>query len=197
MTTSKLSNKQLYTELLKYLKPLLPVFAIAIIASIGYSALDAYVIKLLQPLVDQGIVAREQSFISFLPILLPLLFLVRGTCSFGSNYCMAWVSRKLVLNIRKDLFSHFLKLPVSYFDKNNSGELLSKIIYNADQLYKACTDIIIDVVREGFLILFLFMVMLNTSWKLTLVFFIGGPIMGILCAITNVVRSTIRFCNAI
>ena len=123
-----MSNKELYCQLLSYLRPLLPIFIIALVSSIGYAAIDAYVIKLLQPLVDKGIVGRESSFISFLPIILPLLFLFRGLCSFGSNYCMAWVSRKLVLNIRKDLFAHYLRLPVSYFDKNNSGELLSKII---------------------------------------------------------------------
>ena len=181
----KMSNKELYCQLLSYLRPLLPIFIIALVSSIGYAAIDAYVIKLLQPLVDKGIVGRESSFISFLPIILPLLFLFRGLCSFGSNYCMAWVSRKLVLNIRKDLFAHYLRLPVSYFDKNNSGELLSKIIYNADQLYKACTDMIIDVIREGFVIIFLFIIMLQTSWKLTLVFFIGGPIMGVLFFIIN------------
>lgn len=185
MLESRLSNKELYRTLLSYLKPLLPIFSIAIISSIGYSAVDAYIIKLLQPLVDNGIVGRELGFIAYLPIFLPILFLFRGVCSFGSNYCMAWVSRKMVLHIRQDLFAHFLKLPVEYFDNNNSGELLSKMIYNADQLYKACTDIIIDVVREGFLIIFLFCVMLNTSWKLTLVFFIGGPIMGILFWIIN------------
>jgi subfamily B ATP-binding cassette protein MsbA len=185
MLENRLSNKELYITLLSYLKPFLPIFSLAILASIGYSAVDAYIIKLLQPLVDNGIVGREQGFIGYLPIFLPLLFLFRGVCSFGSNYCMAWVSRKLVLNIRKDLFAHYLKLPTTYFDNNNSGELLSKMIYNADQLYKACTDIIMDVVREGFLIIFLFCVMLNTSWKLTLIFFIGGPIMGILFVVIN------------
>ncbi len=185
MLNHKLSSKDLYFKLLSYLRPLLPTFILAIVASIGYAALDAYVIKLLQPLVDNGIVARDQKFINYLPIALPLLFAIRGICSFASSYCMAWVSRKLVLHIRQDLFSHYLKLPVSFFDKNNTGELLSKLIYNADQLYKACTDIIIDIVREGFLIFFLFIVMLYTSWKLTLIFFIAGPIMGILFVIIN------------
>lgn len=185
MTKNKLSSKELYLKLLSYLKPLMHVFIVAIIASIGYAALDAYIIKLLQPFVDKGIVARDREFISFLPILLPLLFLFRGLCSFGSNYCMAWVSRKLVLNIRKDLFSHYLKLPVSYFDNNNTGDLLAKLIYNADQLYKACTDIVIDVIREGFLIIFLLGVMFYTSWKLTVIFFIFAPVMGVLFFIIN------------
>lgn len=184
-TPTQLSTKEIYTKLFKYLKPLLPVFSIAIIASIGYSALDAYVMKLLGPLVDKGLVARESAFINSLPILLASLFLFRGFFSFGSTYAMAWVSRKLVLTIRQDLFAHYLKLPTSFFDKNNTGELLAKIIYNADQLYKACTDIIIDVLREGLLVIFLLAVMLYTSWKLTLVFFIGGPIMGVLFVIVN------------
>ena len=183
--TTKLSNKELYFKLFNYVKPMWAIFLFSIVASICHAGLDAYIIKLMQPLVDRGIVSRDYDFIKYLPILIPGLFLIRGIFSFISDYGMAWVSRRLILNIRSDLFKKYLNLPASFFDNNNSGELLSKIIYNVDQLYKACTDIVVDVVREGFLIIFLFFVMLYTSWKLTLVFFICGPIMGALFVIIN------------
>lgn len=183
--SNKLTNIRLFSKLFCYLKPLLPVFIFAIVASIGHSGIDAYIIKLMQPLVDRGLVARDVGFIKILPLLLPVLFLFRGLFGFASDYGMAWVSRKLILNIRSDLFKKYLNLPTDFFDNANTGELLSKIIYNADQLHKACTDIVADVVKEGFSILFLFLLMLYTSWKLTLVFFIAGPMMAVLFVVVN------------
>ncbi len=183
--SNKLTNIRLFSKLFCYLKPLLPIFILAIVASIGHSGIDAYIIKLMQPLVDKGLVARDVGFIKFLPVLLPVLFLFRGLFGFASDYGMAWVSRKLILNIRSDLFKKYLNLPTDFFDNANTGELLSKIIYNADQLHKACTDIVADVIKEGFSILFLFLLMLYTSWKLTLVFFIAGPMMAVLFVVVN------------
>ncbi len=182
---NKLNSKELYFKLFNYVKPMWPLFLLSIVASVCHSGVDAYIITLMQPLVDKGLVARDYEFIKYLPFLIPLLFLIRGAFGFISDYGMAWVSRRLILNIRSDLFKKYLNLPTSFFDNHNSGELLSKIIYNADQLNKACTDIVVDVVREGFLIVFLFASMLYTSWRLTLVFFICGPIMGILFVVIN------------
>ncbi|MBP9722950.1 MAG: lipid A export permease/ATP-binding protein MsbA [Gammaproteobacteria bacterium] len=182
---TKLTNKELFGKLFAYLKPLLYIFITVIIASVFHSAIDAYIIKLMKPLVDRGLVARDIEFIKILPILLPILFLIRGIFGFISDYGMAWVSRKLILNIRSDLFKKYLSLPTGFFDNTNTGELLSKVIYNVDQLYKACTDIVADVIKEGFTIFFLVLLMLYTSWKLTLVFSICGPVMAVLFVIIN------------
>lgn len=183
--SQKYSDKQLLFKLMAYLKPLLPILFLSIIASLGYAAVDGLTIYLLKPVINDGLVNRDQGFISFLPILIPVLFLIRGIFNFASNYSMAWVSRKIVLNVRRDLFAHYLRLPTKFYDQNKTGDLLSKIIYNADQLYKACTDLIIDVVKEFFTIVFMLGLLLYTSWKLTLVFLLIGPIIGILFGVVS------------
>ncbi len=148
----KPSDWSTYTRLFTYVKRYWGLFLIAGVSSALYSAVDAGMIKLLQPLVDDGFVAQDPGFIKMIPIILPLVFLVRGVLSFGSDYSLAWLSRKVVIAVRQELFNHYLKLPATFFDRYSSGELLSKLTFNVEQISKACTDAILDSVRNGFLV---------------------------------------------
>lgn len=142
-------------------------------------------IKLLQPLVDEGFVNRDPKFIALIPIVLPLVFLARGLMSFASDYSLSWLSRKIVMAVRQELFEHYLRLPASFFDHFSSGELLSKLTFNVEQIAKACTDAILDSVRNGFLALFLLGVMVTINWKLTAWFFIAAPLIYFLFAVAS------------
>lgn len=169
-----------YFRLLSYLKQYWLIFLLATIANIAYSGLDAYVIHLLKPLVDEGFVNKDPSVIKSIPYILPLIFLLRGIFSFSSNFGIMYVARKIVMKLRLDMFSHYLQLPIKFFDSNSSGNLLSKIIFNVDQVSKASTDVITDFTRNIFLIIFLVYVMFSVSIKLTLTFLIALPIISFL-----------------
>lgn len=181
----KKSDWKTYRRLLTYVKQYWYVFIIAAIASALYSAVDAGMIRLLQPLVDEGFVHRDPTFIALIPIVLPVVFLARGLMSFASDYSLSWLSRKIVMSVRQQLFEHYLKLPATFFDHYSAGELLSKLTFNVEQIAKACTDAILDSVRNGFLALFLIGVMITINWKLTAWFFIAAPLIYILFAVAS------------
>jgi subfamily B ATP-binding cassette protein MsbA len=183
------AGRAIFRRLLGYLKPHTGMFVVAVLASILYAGVDAYIVRLLKPLVDEGLVSRDPQFIAQIPFLIPCIFFVRGVASFFSSYGMAWVGRKILLRLRSELFSQYMRLPVSFFDAHNSGELLSKMVFNIEQVYKACTDIVVEVVREGFLVIFLLVVMWLSNWQLTLVFLGGGPLIaGLLSGVSRKFR---------
>jgi ATP-binding cassette, subfamily B, bacterial MsbA len=185
VTPSTNNSWPTYKRLLGYIKPYWYVFAIAVISSALYSGIDAALIRLIQPLMDDGFVARDPKVIGLIPIVLPLFLLARGIMSFASQYSLYWLSRKVVVQLREELFAHFLNLPARYYDKHPASELLSKLTFNVEQIAKACTDAIIDSVRNFFLIIFLLGVMFSISWQLSIWFLLLGPVVGLLFSGAN------------
>lgn len=173
--SSDMNSWVTYKRLFSYIYRYWFVFVIAITGSIGYSAVDAWLVKFLQPMIDEGLVARDEWFIQLIPIVLPAIFLLRGVMSFASDYSMAWLARHIVTQVRREIFDHLQHLPATFYDSHASGTLLAKIIYNTDQVARAVTDVIIESVRNAFLIIFLVGVMLWTNWQLTLAFLLVGP----------------------
>jgi subfamily B ATP-binding cassette protein MsbA len=173
------SGAQVYRRLLAYVKPYRWAFALAIFGNILYGLVDAGFVKLFQPLINEGFVSKNQAFIAWIPFIVVGIFLVRGVATFLSTYCMGWVGRNVVKSLRQDMFAQLLKLPTSYYDKVSSGELLSKLTYNVEQVADASSDAFTVMVRESCTAVGLILVMLSVSWRLTLYFIVTVPIMAL------------------
>lgn len=164
-----------YWRLLGYLRHYWGWFFLGIIATILLASTDAALIWFLKPLLDKGFVNKDVSFIHYLPFILIFAFLLRSAANFSSSYCLARSARSVVMDIRQDVLMHLLRLPASFYDNTTSGQLLSTIIYNVDQVANASTTALITLVQESFVILNLIAVMLLASWQLSLLFFMTVP----------------------
>ncbi|WP_077065359.1 lipid A export permease/ATP-binding protein MsbA [Candidatus Berkiella cookevillensis] len=184
------SQKKVYKRLLSYVWPYRAAFFLALFGNLLYGVVDAGFIKLFEPLLNKGFVDRDQNFIQWIPIMVISIFFVRGIATFLSTYFMGWVGRNVVMNFRQQMFQHLLKLPTYYYDRITSGEILSKITYNVEQVADACSDAITVMVRESCTAIALIAVMVSISWRLTLLFAITVPIMaGIMHFVSKRMRS--------
>lgn len=177
-------SSSIYRRLLGSLRPYLFIFAIGIIATILESLLDAGFIALIRPIIDKGFIARDMSFIHWMPIIIIAIFFFKGILSFISNYYVNKVGRRVITDFRQKIFNHLLNLPASFYDKQTSGQLLSLLIYNVEQVAEATTMALLTVVQEGFLVVGYLIVMFFNSWQLSLLFLIATPL------ITFIVRNT-------
>jgi len=165
-----------YKRLLGYAKRYWQGIVLGMIGTALMSAIDASLMGMIKPLLDRGFIARDTQFIHWLPLFIIFAFLVRGAANFMSSYYMAWSGRNVVMRLRQEIFAHLLKLPAQFYDNTTSGQLLSAIIYNVDQVAKASTDAIVTVVQESCFIVGLIIVMVMTNWQLSLVFFFVTPV---------------------
>jgi subfamily B ATP-binding cassette protein MsbA len=179
-------KKSTYGQLLTYVRPYWGAFALGVIGSIFFSGLDAYVTHFMKPLLDEGFVNRNMAFLARLPFIIVGLFLLRAGASFVASYFMTSVGRDVVKALREKLFNHLLKLPAGFYDMTTSGQLLSKIIYNTDQVANACTNAVSTAVQSIALIIGLFIVMFSISWRLTLFYIIIAPLVAIIVRYTSV-----------
>lgn len=150
------------------------------IALVLNALVDSGLIYLLKPLLDEGFGQANHGFLKLMAILVVVFILVRGITNYIASYCLAWVSGKVVMNLRRQIFQHLMYMPVSYFDNNPTGRLLSRVTYDTEMVASSASHSLVTIVREGAYLISLFVVMIYTSWQLSIVLFIMAPIIGVL-----------------
>jgi subfamily B ATP-binding cassette protein MsbA len=171
---------QIYKRLLGYAWHYSPVFLLAIFGMAIVAATEAGFAWIMKPMLDGSFIEKDPVVIRWLPFGLLAIFVVRGVASFIANYGMSHVGRNIIRDMRQQMFSHLMRLPTAFFDRSSSGQLVSKLIYDVEQVAQAATKAVTIVVRDTFTIVGLMTLMLYTSWKLSLVFVLIGPIITVL-----------------
>ncbi len=171
---------QLYRRLLSYSWLYKNRFLLAIVGMVATAISDAGLAALMKPMIDGGFVQRDPSSIRYVPLILVALFLARGAASFTAEYLMNWVGRRVVFDIRNQMFSRLIHLPSTYFDHHSSGTLVSKLIYDVEQVAATATRTLTTIVQDNVTVIALFSWMLWLNWKLTLSFVVLIPLVGLL-----------------
>jgi ATP-binding cassette, subfamily B, bacterial MsbA len=174
MLMAKYSLK-LYHRLLKYVWPFWPAIIVAALGNILCAAVDSYSTYLFKPLLDKGFIGKDLHFLALLPWTIIGLFVARGIGSVSSRYYMGYISKKIVMIFREQMFGHIMRLPAQFFDQSASARLLSRLTYNVDQIIQATGVTFTILVQQSFFLLGLIIVMFITNWHLTLLIFIVLP----------------------
>jgi subfamily B ATP-binding cassette protein MsbA len=172
------SGWETYKRLLKYVKPFWLAFALAVLgnviyagASTGMAAAMEYVIAAIENPTEENRILLTGMIVG--------VFALRGMGTFFSQYFISYVGRNVINALRNDVFDRLMTLPSRYFDNNAAGRLVSKLTFNVEQVAEATTNAVTITLREGLTIIGLLSFMIYTNWKLTLVFLIVGPIIGL------------------
>lgn len=183
-----MQNNGLYKRLLSYAFQYKLFLIISVFGFILYAAMEASLVATLRYFIErlEGKTSEPWQYLSadiinsvyFVPLAVITLSMLRGIGSFLGNFFMSRVGLNVVNTLRKVVFSHMLYLPQNYYDQRNSGELVSLIIYNIEQVTESVTGAIKILLRDGFSVVFFLYCMLAINWKLTLIFFAIAPILG-------------------
>ena len=171
-----LSTWQTFRRLWPMIAPHKAGLFIAAIALIINAAGDTLMLSLLKPLLDDGFGKADKSVLLWMPLAVIGLMLIRGVTSYASSYCISWVSGNVVMGMRRSLFAHMMSMPVSFFDQQSTGTLLSRITYDSEQVASSSSSALVTVVREGASIIGLFIMMFYYSWQLSLILILLAPI---------------------
>lgn len=181
----KMTSPQLYLRLLGYVKPYWRVFAIAIIATIISAATDPLLPALLKPWLDGTFVHKDDAVMRWAPILILVIFFVRGVTSFVGTYAISWVGGKLVLDLRDEMFRKMLTMPTRFYDAHSTGKLISKITFDVTQVTEAATNTVTTLLRDSVILIGLMGWLLYLDWKLTLLTLVMFPLISIVMRTIN------------
>lgn len=168
---------QLYKRLLSYIRPYWKMVALTLVTLLLAASMEPLMPALLKPLIDKGLIAKETSTITQIPFFILAIFFVKGVAEYVSKVASEWVAHKAILDIRAEMFAKFNTLPLSKHDEFTTGKLLSKITYDVPQVGNSLSEAWIIIIRDTLIIVFLLGYLLYTSWQLSLLLLIVGPIM--------------------
>ena len=169
------SSRTLYARLLKYVWPYRAALAAGVVAMIVGGLADAALVKLTGPLIDELFVRKNQSLAILLPLGIVAVFLVSGLASFTSGYANQWVSNKVILDLRREMFARVLRLPPAYFDEIATAQLVTKFTNDVNNIAAASTSVLTVLVRDTVTIVALLAILLYANWQLTLIAFLVIP----------------------
>ena len=170
------SSRALYLRLLTYIRPYWKMFVLAVIGMVGTAATEPAFPAIMKYLLDHGFQAPDTRLIWAIPLGIVLLFSIRGVLSFCTSYLMTWISTRLVADLRRQMFAKILTLPTQVFHDQSSGKLISRLLYDADNVNQAATNVLVSAVRDSLTVLALLAYLLYMDWKLTLVTLAIGPL---------------------
>ncbi len=168
-----------YLRLLSYVRP----YAMPFLVSVLGFALFAWTMPAFAKLIElfvEGLQGEPGKNLYYVPILAIAIAVFRGIGFYLGNYFLAKVSLGVVHDLRVKLFNKLLELPNEYFDRNNSGHLISRITYNVSLVTTAATDSVKTVIREGLTILAVLGYLIWSNWKLTMVFLLVMAVMAVI-----------------
>jgi len=174
------NSRALYARLLTYLKPYWKVFALAVLGMVCTAATEPVFPAIMKYLLDNGFQTPDKRLVWLIPIGIVALFLVRGVLAFCTSYLMTWISTHLVTDLRREMFAKILFLPTQTFHDQSSGKLISRILYDADNVNLAATSVLVTAVRESLTSVALMVYLLYLDWKLTLITLAIGPLIALI-----------------
>jgi ATP-binding cassette, subfamily B, bacterial MsbA len=180
-----MTSSQLYFRLLNYVKPYWRVFAISLLGTAIVAATEPLVPALMKPMLDGTFVHKDQSMMKMVPIIILLIFFVRGVAMFVSSYAINWVGNKLVMDLRDEMFSKLLSLPTRYYDDHSTGNLISKLTFDVTQVTNAATTVVTVVVRDSIVMIGLLGWLFYLNWKLTLLSLLMAPVIMLIISIIS------------
>ncbi|MGI5309715.1 lipid A export permease/ATP-binding protein MsbA [Rheinheimera sp. WS51] len=185
MTTSPLKKQRSFRRLLAYVKPYRLGFFAAAFGMLGYALVDVYFISQLEDFIDIGINQKDTDYLRYAPVFIICIFIMRGVFNFIASYCLNWVGTHVVQEMRQQLFQHLMRLPVSFHDQHSTGELISKITYNTEQIKQTTSRALAVLIREGVFVFGLLVMMFWISWQLSSIFLLIAPVIAVIVRLVS------------
>ena len=177
--------QSIFSRFSQYLKAYKLAFFVAILGMIGYSTIDVMVISQLKVVIDDSLGNGNYDYLRLAAYCIVPIFILRGIFNFMGTYTVAWIGSNIVMTMRQSLFSRYLHLPVEFHDNNSTGSLISKVIYDTEQVSNAAGKALLTLVQEGALVIGLFISMFYYSWQLSLIFLLIGPVVAVIVSVVS------------
>lgn len=168
--------KRIYLRLIRYAKPYWPVFMLGVFGNALFATTDAGFVWFVRNFLKDAFVKPDPRVLFWVPIGAVVLFFLRGVGDFLSTYCAASVGRHVIKTLRGQLFSHYLKLPTTFYDRESAANLLSKLTYNVELLAEASANSITVVIRDTLTVIALIGYLFYLNWRLAAISIILAPV---------------------
>ena len=165
----------IYRRVLEFVKPFWLRLLGAMICMIFVAGLTAAMAYTIKPVVDEIFMEKDVMKLKLLPLVIVLLFVMKGAAEFGQGYLMNFVGHSIVKRFRDELYSHIQTLPLSFFHKHDTGLLMARIMNDVNIVKETVSSATTGVIKECFTVVFLLGLIFYQDWKLALIAIVVLP----------------------
>jgi subfamily B ATP-binding cassette protein MsbA len=162
-----------------YVKPLVWVLVAGVLAMAVVAATEAGIPALLKPLLDHGFGAKgDLSAKLYVPLAVVGLALVRAAAQYASGYLLQYVSNRILLDLRIEMFERMVHTGVSFFQRETASTVINAIVFEVNQVLNVLMSVMITLVRDSLTVIFLLGYLFYLNWRLTLIVAVLLPCIG-------------------
>jgi len=162
----KKDDLKLYLRLLSYVKLYWPRFLVAALAMLLVSGITALLAYLVKPFLDDVFFQKNLTMLYILPPLLVALYVAKGGLSFLHTYQMHYIGLRIITRMRDQLFGHLQRQPHGFFDREATGVLMSRVVYDVLLLQDSVTKVVTSFLKDSFTLVGLTAVIFYQDWQL-------------------------------
>jgi subfamily B ATP-binding cassette protein MsbA len=165
-----------YRRLLSYARPHWRIFLLGVLGMIMYAAVSPLIAWFIKRFLNAAYLAKNTDVLKFVPLGLIGLFVFRGIGDYLSNYFPGLVGRRMIASMRAELFGRYLMLPTSWYERESSGPMLSRLTYNAELVADAATNSVTVLIRDSLTIIGLISYLFWQNWRLAAFAMLAAPV---------------------
>lgn len=159
-------DKKTYRRMVDLVRPQWKMMSLAMLCMMGVGWTTAGTAYLIKPVLDDIFINKNESMLFILPMAVLVLVTVKGLCLWGNVYLTSYVGQKMICGLRQQLYDHIQIMPLSFYDKNATGDLMSRVLHDVQFLQSSAMSAVAGVMREGISVIGLLAVIFYRDWQL-------------------------------
>lgn len=179
-----MTSPRTFRRVLGLLLPYKFRIAVALGTMMVTAATEPAVAAMLKQLLDHGF-AKAGSFPLWLvPLFVVGIFVIRGLSTFTTAFLMAWVSGRLVAQLRQQLFTRLMDVPLGFHDTHATGQVLNTMMVEVQQILDMLRSVMVVLIRDSLTVIGLLGYLFWLNWRLTLVTLVLVPVVAYVIGLT-------------
>jgi ATP-binding cassette, subfamily B, bacterial MsbA len=167
--------RAIYKRLIQYAKPHWKMFVIGALGAALFAATNGGMLWFIKEFLNQSFVEKNPGVLLFAPVAIVVLFVVRSGGDYISSYFPGYVGRQVVKQLRAELFAKYMHLPVGYYDRTSTGEMMSRLTYNIEMLADAATTSLVNLAKDSLSFVISVGALFWLNWRLASIIILLAP----------------------
>lgn len=168
-----------YLRLLAYIKPYTKRLAAAVVCIIMAAGANLYLPWIIKDMIDDVLMSKDMVMLNLIAVGILVVMFTRGVFYYGQSYLVSYVGQRVIIDVRSVLFRKFQRMPMAYYDKQQTGTVMSYITNDVSAMQSAIVDNLIELVTESSILIGSLAMMIYLDWKLSLLTLMTIPLVGI------------------
>ena len=168
-----------YLRLLSYIKPYRQRLIEAVVCIVVAAAANLYLPWVIKDMIDKVLAARDMDMLNLICVGIVVIFFIRGIFYYGQGYLVSYIGQRVIVDVRDVLFRKLQRLPISFFDRHQTGEVMSYISNDVAALQSALVERMVEMMTESAIFFGSLVMMVLHDWKLSILTLITVPLVGL------------------